>query len=656
MNIKSQITLLKILALRKEQQKRHREPEPASYTFSFDPSALLDILAKNLNDLIYFVQRESDQILDGRIAFFNDLRIKEITGYSAKDFRNDPLLWEKIIHPDDIGRVIEHTLEIIANQKTGIRSYRIYNKIHGKYHWIEDKLIPQQNSNGDIIGFLGIARDITEQKRKEELYLHVANKISALTGDDFFRSFVQFFSESFGLYCTLILELEKNGKSPASKVIAAYLDQNLLEALDFSLQHSPAQLALQTGSVLYPQQVQRFFPDDRFLIGKSIESFIAVALKDDGDHNIGLVIGMDRRPMQDPDMVEQFLTIFSGRISAELMRKRAETALHSSERRLRAIFENTQSAIFLINDSGKLVDANPAAAQLTGYELFEIRKQYVSKYIPAVEQRFFRRGWKKFKQAGHAQGELNLITKTGETRLVEYKAMANIIPGLHLAILGDVTEKHQQDRAILEFTDKERMNVGREIHDGLGQYVTGIELLSKALAQKLEKKGLEEARNANEIHELIQKVAHQMSIIASGLPPVLLEDADIKKIFADYCRFIETTFEINCQFKHDDRLSIQNSLLTTQLFRIMQEAVHNAIKHGRANHITIELKRKNGNYLLQIVDNGIGIPTNLDQIMGTGMRSMIYRTRILKGTINFIKNTSGGTIVSCLFPPKGITH
>ncbi|MDQ7065293.1 MAG: PAS domain S-box protein [candidate division KSB1 bacterium] len=613
-------------------------------------------MLKNLNDIIYIVQYQKETVMGGRIKFLTKHQIKEITGFSAEDFENDPFLWERIIHPDDIGVVLEHTLEIIANHKAGIRTYRLQHKTTGRWIWIEDKIVPNVNEQGEITAFLGIARDITEQKQKEELYVQIANNISSLTGNDFFKSFVRFFSNHFALYCALLLEFT-DYQEKSIRPIAIFWDNQWLSHLDYSLEHSPARLALQSGMVIYTQGIQQFFPKDRFLAGHGIDSFAAITLKDAQHNIIGLLIGMDRKPIKDPAGIEHFLKIFSGRLSAEMIRKRTEEALHGSEKRLRAIFENAQNAILLLNDEGLILDANPAASKLTGHELFELRQQNIQQWVPPPDLRFFKRGWKLFKQNGYAQGSLTLNLKNNEPLVVEYKAIAEIIPGIHLVLVGDVTERNLQEKAILEFTDRERINIGREIHDGLGQYLTGMELLAKALAKKLERKGLmEEQKNATELLALAEKVSHQVSIIASGLPEALIESTDIHQIFSDYSKFIEDTFHVKCDFTCTEPFVIKNTLLITQLFRIAQEAIHNAIKHGQANQISIELKRKNGNYLLEISDDGVGIPSNIEEAMGVGIRSMIYRARTLHGTINFLKNTSGGTLIQCTFPPKILNH
>ncbi len=654
MNLKEQIMLFRLLTRRRTDSQAFERTR--QHGIDIKPTILSEHLLQNLNDIIYILQRQENNIIGGRIKFLTEHQIQALTGFSAEEFQNDPFLWERIIHPDDIGIVLEHTLEITANKKAGIRTYRLQHKTTGRWIWIEDKIIPNINDRGEITAFLGIARDVTEQKQKEELYLQIANNISALTGNDFFKSFVRFFNNHFTLHCSMLLEFH-DYKEKVAKPIAILWNNQWLSRLDYSLDHSPAQLALQSGMVIYTKGVQQFFPEDRFLAGHGIDSFAAIALKDAQQNIIGLLIGMDRKPIKDPAGIEHFLKIFSGRLSAELIRKRTEEALHNSEKRLRAIFENAQNAIFLVDDEGRIIDANPAASKLLGQELFELRQQNIQQWVPPPDERFFKRGWKLFKQNGYAQGSLTLTLKNNEPLVVEYKAIAAIIPGIHLVILGDVTERNLQEKAILEFTDRERINIGREIHDGLGQYLTGIELLAKALAKKLERKGLEEEqKNATELLTLAEKVSHQASIIASGLPEALIESTDIHKIFSDYSKFIEDTFHVSCNFSCTEPVPIKNTLLITQLFRIAQEAVHNAIKHGQANRISIELKRKNGNYLLEIIDDGVGIPSNIEEAMGIGLRSMIYRARTLYGNVNFLKNTSGGTIIQCTFPPKILNH
>ncbi|MEK6527496.1 MAG: PAS domain S-box protein [Nitrospirota bacterium] len=127
---------------------------------------LRDII-HGVEEVIYTVDITGD-MLHGKLTFVSD-QIKDISGYNPEEFIDNPQLWFQTVHPQDISSIIEVTNKVILNKEKGTRLYRIKNNNTGEYRWLEDKIVPQVDDNGKVIGLLGVARDITDRKQAEEM-------------------------------------------------------------------------------------------------------------------------------------------------------------------------------------------------------------------------------------------------------------------------------------------------------------------------------------------------------------------------------------------------------------------------------------------------------------------------------------------------------
>ena len=113
------------------------------------------------------------------------------------------------------------------------------------------------------------------------------------------------------------------------------------------------------------------------------------------------------------------------------------------------------------------------------------------------------------------------------------------------------------------------------------------------------------------------------------------------------CERTSKTQGLVCDFQGDQSIAISDATLATHLYRIAQEAVRNAVKHARADRITVQLTQKEGKLTLQVADNGIGIPADADESPGIGHRSMSYRAGLIGAALEMQAGQNGGTTVTC---------
>lgn len=218
------------------------------------------------------------------------------------------------------------------------------------------------------------------------------------------------------------------------------------------------------------------------------------------------------------------------------------------------------------------------------------------------------------------------------------------------------TKQADAEKAILEAIEREQRRIGHDLHDGLCQQLAGVALIAKALAQKLAIKGAGESDEADEIAGLINLAIDQTRDLARGLSPVEMELVGLAPALQKFADTIERHYKISCVFLHDEKTDLHYahaSLSATHLYRIVQEAANNAIKHGKAGRIVIALSTVRDRGLLTVKDDGVGFQARDGIKPGLGLRSMRYRCKMIGARFKIGRAKGGGTLVSCSFPTLG---
>ncbi len=217
-----------------------------------------------------------------------------------------------------------------------------------------------------------------------------------------------------------------------------------------------------------------------------------------------------------------------------------------------------------------------------------------------------------------------------------------------------VRKRKHLEKEITEISRKEQMRIGQDLHDGLCQHLTGISFMCKVLRDQLKQKALPEAESADEICALINESIATTRNLAKGLFPVELEENGFVVALQELISTLEHQSRIPCSFAYPSSVLISDNSLASNLFRIAQEAVTNAIKHAHPGRVCIELREENGTVFLAVRDDGIGLPDNI-RGKGIGLMTMKYRANIMGAKLSIKRGRDGGTVVSCSFrnrPPK----
>ena len=223
-----------------------------------------------------------------------------------------------------------------------------------------------------------------------------------------------------------------------------------------------------------------------------------------------------------------------------------------------------------------------------------------------------------------------------------------------LGIVRDVTDHLRLEKEIIEISHREQQRIGQDLHDSLGQHLTGISFLSKALQHKLAAKSMLEAEFAEEISLLVVQAIAQTRNLARGLFPLELETSGLLvPALRELSSTTAAVYGIDCVLSCESGMLIQDVQLATHLFRIAQEAISNAMKHGKAKRIGIDLRRENEASVLEINDDGPGFDPRDVQSKGLGLRIMQYRAKRIGATVEFLRGDAGKMAVRCHFGGPG---
>jgi two-component system sensor kinase FixL len=332
-----------------------------------------------------------------------------------------------------------------------------------------------------------------------------------------------------------------------------------------------------------------------------------------------------------------------------------------TEKRLRAILQTAVEGIITIDERGLVESMNPAAEKIFGYQAEEVVGKNVGMLMPAPYRaehdgyvtNYLRSGQAKIIGIGReVVGQRKdgtvfpMDLAVSEVRLAERR--------LFTGILRDITERRRLEQEILEIGDQERRRIGQDLHDGLCQHLAGIELMSQVLQQKLAAKSKTEAARAGEIARYVREAIGQTRSLARGLAPVTLESEGLASALHELAANTEKMFGLTCRMEGSASVTVAAAATATHLYRIAQEAVSNAIKHGKANEVVIRLETAGGRTMLSISDNGRGVPKILPPSDGIGLRIMRYRAGMIGGVLSITPNASRGTLVSCSVPTQAL--
>jgi signal transduction histidine kinase len=204
------------------------------------------------------------------------------------------------------------------------------------------------------------------------------------------------------------------------------------------------------------------------------------------------------------------------------------------------------------------------------------------------------------------------------------------------------------ERKLLSISEETQQRIGRELHDDLGQHLMGVAFMSQVLSQKLKDAKREEMQDAAKITALVNEAMSRTRLLAHGLYPAELNEKGLCRMMEKFAGYVEGIYRIDCDFFCQSGCRVDDPETAINLFRITQEAVTNAVKHGHAQHISLRVSSStSGKITLEILDDGCGIADEkVADGAGLGMRTMRYRAELIGALLEVAARDNGGTRVA----------
>lgn len=336
--------------------------------------------------------------------------------------------------------------------------------------------------------------------------------------------------------------------------------------------------------------------------------------------------------------------------------KQTEEALQKERNFAAAVLDTVAALVVVLDSEGRIVRFNRACEQLTGYRSKAVERRFFwDIFFGDQEAENFKSSFRGIRPApGPQEFETSLVNWEGRQRTVAWSttflAETGGTDGYVIVSGIDISERKHLEKSILDISAREQRRIGQDLHDGLGQHLTGIAFMTKVQEQKMIEKSLPEAADAAKIVDLVNEAIHKTRELARGLLPVVTDSHGLMSALKHWAGEVETLFAVNCRFDCFSPVLIHDTGVATHLYYIAREAVNNAIKHGQARNIVISLASDPRQGSLRIQDDGCGIASGLPGNKGMGLHLMNYRARMVGGSIEINRVAAGGTMVACFFP------
>ncbi len=317
------------------------------------------------------------------------------------------------------------------------------------------------------------------------------------------------------------------------------------------------------------------------------------------------------------------------------------------------LFENANDMVLTHDLTGTITSINKNGERL----LQRSRENLLSRNLidlMAEDQRAPARQWldQVVRGADVPTAEWDFVNTAGHrvkleisSRLIEQNGRIVEVEG----IARDITERRRLEREVLEISNREQRRIGHDLHDGVCQQLAAITYLIDILGDRLKEKQAPEAPEAERIGSLINEANAQARSVARGLFPVRLEEHGLVLALEELAASASSRYRITCRFVCKTAPVKVDGEVELHLYYIVQEALLNAVNHGKATSVIVALAQDEDRLKLTVQDNGTGFQLSDKSRTGMGIRIMRYRAKVIAATLDLQSQAGQGTQITCVF-------
>lgn len=335
-------------------------------------------------------------------------------------------------------------------------------------------------------------------------------------------------------------------------------------------------------------------------------------------------------------------------------RGRLQQSLRSSEERFRQLAENIRDVFWVYDvEVDQLTYISPAYASIWGEappELPMTLDQYFANVFRDDRASILSLFRGQATTGGYDE-EYRIVRPDGEVSWIRDRAVPlRNDQGRVYRVVGiaeDTTDRKELELQVLEAATREQHRISRDLHDSVGQELTGLGYMARSLSRKLAAKSETESEIARAIAETSQNILGEVRHAIRGLAPVELDSHGLMVALEQLVAATQERFDIHSRFIYDQPVLVEDNTTATHLFRIAQEAINNSVKHAATREITVTLNSTSSRLELTVQDNGIGFDQQKPRHSGLGLNTMRYRARAIGATLNIMSSPGAGTKVVC---------